>query len=143
MAHVVAFYPPVDFVTPRSYDYPPIPPGSTGIDLPLKLSSIFDEAYRGKGDPKDPRFSPALADPGSFAPMTIITCQCDVLQVEGQRLARRAKAAGVDSHHFRVDGVGHGWDKDVKEGTVPWKKREEAYAEAIWRLETVFGPRLE
>ena len=69
---------------------------------------FFKNYMKGPGDAKNPLLTPATnADLKGMPPTTIITAQIDPLRSEGQALAEKMKAAGVQVDAKNYDGVTH------------------------------------
>lgn len=95
------------------------------------IMRTFNDCYLPQGiDRRQPRASPALADPKSFPQNVLsITCSEDSLAGEMEELAQRIKAVpGKNACQRRLEGVGHAWDKTTKPGTHGEKTKDEAYA---------------
>jgi acetyl esterase/lipase len=73
---VVAWYPPIDFprrdLPSERQRYKEHKPEYPGTDLPKNVTDFFDGCYIGKGDKRDPKISPYLADLTGFPP-TFVT----------------------------------------------------------------------
>ncbi len=61
------------------------------------------------GRRRDPAVSPLHAPLGGLPPTVIATAEHDPLRDEGDALARRLRAAGVDTHHVSQAGLVHGF----------------------------------
>lgn len=87
----------------------------------------------GQVDPKDPRISPAYADPRSFPDTTLFisASQCS-FGIEAEKLSEKLAAIeGKFSKAIRMDNCAHGWDKEAVRGTSQCKAKDEAYAAAL------------
>ena len=71
------------------------------------MSWFFEKYTRSPADAKDPRLNLLAADLKGLPPTTIITAQFDPLRSDGDMLAERLKAAGVDVEIRNFDGVAH------------------------------------
>ena len=126
---VLAFYPPTDF----SIDpYKRVQPEAAPTNVPPWIVSVFHECYFRDQDPEQPLLSPMFIHAAKFPDnILIITCGQDPLAFEGEELAERLKDGKRHVVAQRIPGVGHGWDKRVKAGSMAEKKRDEAYDLAI------------
>jgi acetyl esterase/lipase len=135
IAGVIAFYPVLDFNTPRSikrqrartYANSNSNPDSGGKVTPLPgwMTRMFDTSYLPPQlslDRMDPMISPGLApDLRGFPNIHLILCGADVLANEGrefgERLRKREREESGDGSEGRevvirtVPGARHGWDK--------------------------------
>lgn len=133
IAGVIAFYPVLDFHTPRSikrqrartYANSNSNFGGKVTPLPGWMTRMFDTSYLPPDlllDRMDPMISPGLApDLGGFPNAHLILCGADVLANEGrefgERLRKREREESGDGSEGRevvirtVPGARHGWDK--------------------------------
>jgi len=85
---------------------------------------------------QEPSVSPLLAsDLRRLPPATVITAEFDTLRDEGEAYAARLRAAGVQVHHARYDGMIH--DFPVLAGL--FDSAEVALAEAAAQLQAAFA----
>ncbi|OKL55523.1 hypothetical protein UA08_09210 [Talaromyces atroroseus] len=123
---VIAFYPPADMATPPEQKSAPDP---TGKGIPPWLARVFDGSYFQNKDPYDPRISPFYAPAENFPDnVLMVTPAKDYLADEGAALAERIKKEAGNKHvvSHRVEGYGHGWDKNASD-PLSMKLRDEAY----------------
>jgi acetyl esterase len=71
------------------------------------MSWFFDNYLTGPQDRSNPRVNLVAADLHGLPPTTIINAQIDPLRSEGEVLAQRLRAAGVDVQQKTYDGVTH------------------------------------
>jgi acetyl esterase len=71
------------------------------------MSWFFENYLNGPQDRADPRVNLVAADLHGLPPMTIINAQIDPLRSEGEMLAQKLRAAGVDVQQKTYDGVTH------------------------------------
>ena len=71
------------------------------------MSWFFDKYLDGPEDRSNPRVNVLAADLHGLPPTTIINAQIDPLRSEGEMLAQKLRAAGVDVQHKTYDGVTH------------------------------------
>ncbi|KAL1990241.1 hypothetical protein VTN49DRAFT_6080 [Thermomyces lanuginosus] len=133
----IAIYPVVDItVEPAQKVVPkPIRP------IPAFLARIFNDSYTPNPESrKDPRVSPALADPSSFpGTVVIVTCEGDTLAPESNALAERLKDGKRKVVHKFLEDVGHGFDDFCREGSKAWEQREAAYGLIVHTINEEFG----
>lgn len=127
---VIAFYTVVDLDVDPATRLAPAPGSKTSAATTF-IMRTFNDCYLPKGvDRRQPRASPAFADPKNFPQNVLsITCSEDSLALEMEDLAQRIKAVpGKNVVQRRLAGVGHAWDKTTKPGTDGEKTKDEAYA---------------
>lgn len=80
-------------------------------DPMIKLEALqaVRDAYIPGGDPKDPLVSPYLADLTGLPPMLVLVGDAEVLLDDSTRLAKKAKADGVDVTLEVWDEMIHAW----------------------------------
>lgn len=114
--------------------------------LPANLTSLFDASYLYPPSLSlgSPWLSPSKATDEQLAdgiPDTVIfyTCEWDMLQYEGEELAKRLSRAPInkDVRHKMIPGVPHAWDKSP-DPTKPAAGSEELYAECCKLLNEAF-----
>ncbi|OGM49603.1 hypothetical protein ABOM_001618 [Aspergillus bombycis] len=131
---VISFYPSVEcFLDPDNL----VAPESGGKPLPPFAIRLFKQCYlQSKVDARDPRVSPALADPNRFPTnVLIISAGYDSLAPEAERLAQNLQKHSTRYVvHKRMERCDHGWDKLAKKGGRGWELKEKAYASAISML---------
>ena len=71
------------------------------------MSWFFDKYLNGPQDRSNPRVNLVAADLAGLPPTTIINAQIDPLRSEGEMLADKLRAAGVDVQQKTYDGVTH------------------------------------
>jgi acetyl esterase len=71
------------------------------------MSWFFENYFNGPQDRADPRVNLVAADLHGLPPTTVINAQIDPLRTEGEQLAKRLGAAGVDVRQKTYDGVTH------------------------------------
>lgn len=142
---IVSFYPPVDFRQTR--DAKRLTNPRPDKNLPLALTTLFDEAYiqRSGCDLADPYLSPAAASDEFLKaayPQDIVlyTCEYDMLNAEGVLFGERLQEEGIGKtvHGGLIKGVGHAFDKKPNPISFP-KEADLSYAEACKTLNKVFG----
>ncbi len=77
--------------------------------LPPRTARRFLEAYAGQSDPCNPYFSPIYADLHGLPPLLIQVGAAETLLSDSERLAERAKAAGVDVKLSVYPEMWHVW----------------------------------
>ena len=77
--------------------------------LGREILEMFASAYMGKADRKDPSASPLFGKLEGLPPLLIQVGTAEVLLGEGQEIAKRAKAAGVDVTLEVWDDMIHVW----------------------------------
>ena len=120
---------------------------------PAWILNMFADAWAPDARARtDPTVSPAFADLDAFPATTaFVTCEGDNLRAEMETLAERLEAAagaGAGNekrrvHYKMLEGVCHAFDKGIKEensGSLPWIRREEAYAWAASLLKDTLHP---
>ncbi len=71
------------------------------------MSWFFDKYLNGPQDRANPRVNLIAADLHGLPPTTIINAQVDPLESDGEMLAQRLRAAGVDTQQRTFEGVTH------------------------------------
>ena len=71
------------------------------------MSWFFENYLRGPQDRADPRVNLVAADLRGLPPTTIINAQIDPLRSDGEMLAQKLRAAGVQTDQKTYDGVTH------------------------------------
>jgi acetyl esterase/lipase len=71
------------------------------------MSWFLDKYLDGPQDRSNPRVNLVAADLHDLPPTTIINAQIDPLRSEGEMLADKLRAAGVDVQQKTYDGVTH------------------------------------
>jgi len=120
LRYQVLDYPPLDMAT-NAFDKP-CPKGA----IPPKMASLFDLAYVGDSDPKNPEVSPVYASPQQLAglpPALVILAGGDSLHDEGAKYAAMLRDAGVETEVRDYPVVKHGFT--LEKG----KEADEAIAE--------------
>lgn len=126
IAGVIAFYPVLDFNTPRSVKRQQAreyvdPNGGEGerkiIPLPGCMTRMFDTSYLPPHlslDRTDPMISPGLAPDRileGFPNIHLVLCGADVLANEGRVFGERLREGQRQVVVRTVEGARHGWDK--------------------------------
>lgn len=129
---IIAFYPSTNkAVDPAERK---VPDASARVVSPA-MSRIFDECYIPRSiDRKDPRISPLFAPTEAFpSKVLFITAAQDNLCLEGEALAQRIQDANGKRRVVvkRMEGCGHGWDKQKGLGLLQQAAKDEAYGLAI------------
>lgn len=150
---VVAVYPLLDLTAPPSTR------GGKGWSAPTILLDLFLNSYIPKAqDRHQSSITPETLAKFQF-PNTvgIVTCEKDILAIEGLALARRLEGSGsaiatattdtddgdpkgtnvVRSVH--LGGVNHGFDAGAKMGTLAWERREEMHAMMVGTVRLALG----
>lgn len=133
---VLAFYPSTaPYIDPGTLTVPQ----TGGRPLPVPLLRFFRKCYmQGDIDARDPRISPALADPARFpGRVLVITAGYDNLAGHAEKLVERLRE---DENrvvvHERMDRCNHGWDKFARKGSREWELKVRAYEMAVQMLNT-------
>ena len=102
-------YPVVDFTEEGSYESRV--DNATGYFLTADDMVWFGHMYVPEGaDPTDPTLSPLHAPSlAGLPPTVLLTAEFDPLRDEGEAYAAALTAAGVEVHHYRADGLIHGF----------------------------------
>jgi acetyl esterase/lipase len=84
---------------------------STGRDsmLSAKTGQVMVRAYLAGQDPRLPLISPVYADLSGLPPLLIQVGADELLRASAERLADRARAAGVATTYEVWPGMWHGW----------------------------------
>ncbi|MGV3540382.1 MAG: alpha/beta hydrolase [Rufibacter sp.] len=104
------------------------------LDKPM-MEWFFKQYLNSPADGKKPWIDLVNADLKSLPPTTIINAQLDPLQTEGEQLADKLEAAGVDVEHKLFNGVTHEF---FGMATV-LKEAKDAKKMAADNLKTAFG----
>ena len=102
--HVVSIY-PIAGSDPNTASY-----RENANALPLGRAAMlwfFDKVARTPADLQDPRINLVGADLRGLPPTTLVLAQIDPLRSEGQMLARRLRASGVDVASRTWEGATH------------------------------------
>lgn len=132
IVHQLLIYP----VTDAAMDTASYTANAEGYMLTRVGMEWFFGHYVGSADKFDPMISPLRAeDVSDLPPATVITAEFDPLRDEGEAYGERLKAAGVDTHVQRFDGMIHGFFgmTDILEGS------RNANSLAAQRLKAAFG----
>ena len=89
--------------------------------LSWKTSVLHARRYVGPHDPREPLISPLFADPRGLPPLLIQVGQHEVLRSDSERMALRARQAGVETRLEVWPGMWHVWHAWA--GTVPEARR--------------------
>jgi cation diffusion facilitator CzcD-associated flavoprotein CzcO/acetyl esterase/lipase len=106
-----------------------------GLTRPWTLAG--GELYRGGADPTDPELSPIRADLAGLPPIYLQVGTDDLLLNDSERLAERARAAGVDLAYRRFEGMWH----DFQLGAPLLREAEEAFADLGGALQDLWAGR--
>lgn len=85
-----------------------------------EMARFWHDYLPTEADRKSPLAVPMLADLTNLPPLHIGACECDPLRDDSERLAERAKAAGVDVEFRLWKGMVHaaislmGWVDDME-----------------------------
>ncbi len=130
LAGQVLIYPTADLSAPMQ----PAPDGEFYILSP-RTRKFFNEAYL--SDPAQirlPTVSPLCADSlAGLPPVLLITAEYDPLCEQGEALASRYQASGVETTHTRYDGAIHGFV------TFPTPMAAEAVAQISGWIRSNYG----
>jgi cation diffusion facilitator CzcD-associated flavoprotein CzcO/acetyl esterase/lipase len=108
-----------------------------GLARPHLVESA--EQYRGAADLTDPEISPINADLAGLPPMYLQAGAHDILLSDSDRMARRAREAGVDVGYSTYEGMWH----DFQLGAGLLREADEALADLGRALERIWaGKRL-
>jgi cation diffusion facilitator CzcD-associated flavoprotein CzcO len=108
-------------------------------DVGLRRAHLVDSAelYRGDADLRDSELSPLNADLTGLPPMYLQVGTGDILQSDTERLAERAKGAGVDVRLSRFDDVWH----DFQIATGLLREADDAMLELRGALDDLWAGR--
>lgn len=81
----------------------------TDVNCDLRGLEVMAEGYLGGADPRSPLASPLYADLAGLPPLLIQAGSVEVLRDDAVRLARRARAAGVEVTLEVIEGAVHIW----------------------------------
>ncbi|RSL53421.1 hypothetical protein CEP54_010434 [Fusarium duplospermum] len=107
--------------------------------IPAWAQHVFTDSYFPRlEDRKSPKASPVYAKESSFPPhILLFVCSGDILcpeaEVFGQKLAR----AGCDIEVVKLEGAGHGFDKDAMARVFKPEEKKMAYAKVIESLKGI------
>jgi cation diffusion facilitator CzcD-associated flavoprotein CzcO/acetyl esterase/lipase len=106
-------------------------------DVGLFREHIVDaaELYRGDADLTDPELSPVHADLGGLPPLYMQAGMGDILLSDSDRLAERARAAGVDLAYVRFPEMWH----DFQIGVELLPEADEALADLASAVEDIWA----
>ncbi|GGK74830.1 hypothetical protein GCM10011405_23620 [Rufibacter glacialis] len=104
------------------------------LDKPM-MEWFFQQYLRTPADGKNPWINLVGANLKGLPPTTIINAQLDPLQTEGQQLADRLEAAGVEVDHKVYDGVTH----EFFGMTTVLREAKAAQKQAVTGLKDAFG----
>ncbi|KAF4556366.1 Alpha/beta hydrolase fold-containing protein 16 [Elsinoe fawcettii] len=132
----VLFYPPTRLDVDPWEKKPP--EGEAG-GLFATVAGLFDSSYVPVVERrKEVLVSPGLIEGGKWPErMMFVTAGKDMLAVEAEDLAGRIVGEGRTVVIKRMEGVGHAFDKDRKEGSLEGKRRDEAYDAVVEFLNTL------
>ncbi|MDN3550224.1 alpha/beta hydrolase [Mucilaginibacter aquaedulcis] len=131
-AAIIAVYP----VAGSDMNTPSYTKNANAKPLNKAMMGWFVKNYlNNMGEGKDPRINLVAANLKGLPPTTVITDEIDPLQSEGQQLADKLKAAGVQTESKNYDGVTH--EFFGMGAIVPQAKDAEAYA--VSQLKKAFG----
>ncbi|KAK0523125.1 hypothetical protein OC834_002418 [Tilletia horrida] len=130
-----------------------LPKNIPGLPLGFPALELFTDCYLFPTTPRTvPSVSPSLAAPTSFAnaKVALITASHDPLRFEGLAMHEALVGAGVDSVHYRAEGVGHAFELQGGDDRVAWsndgdsdsplsKARREAYDTMRRRIAEAVG----
>lgn len=136
----IALYPVLDWETPPTEKKAPY--GGTP-SIPPFVSNLIADSYVPSGiDRRDPRISPAFADPKEFPEKVLmVVCGKDNLAPEAEELAKKLEVSGKRVTLKTLDDIDHGFDKKpeaFKEGTMERTKQEEMYSSTVAFLKQVY-----
>jgi acetyl esterase/lipase len=132
--HLIVIYPPTDFSKDPKDEGAP---DTSGKPLPDWMASFFANCYLPAGiDGKQPTVCPAFSRLENVPDnVTITTCACDNLCMEGEAVAQRiSDMPGKHCSQLRMEKCNHAWDKSTKRGTEQEEAKRVAYDLAIETL---------
>ncbi|KAK2030151.1 alpha/beta-hydrolase [Colletotrichum zoysiae] len=113
---IVLFYPLLDWTMTRPQKRKTC--GRPDMTLPKSMTDLFDASYvyppRPRSERGDPRLSPGLMTDemiDQLPPVHLCLCEFDMLLLEGQSFAERAKSRGRRVSTRVVKAEKHAWDK--------------------------------
>jgi cation diffusion facilitator CzcD-associated flavoprotein CzcO/acetyl esterase/lipase len=104
-----------------------------GLARPHLVESA--EQYRGVADLRDPEISPINADLSGLPPLYLQAGAHDILLSDSDRMAQRAREAGVDVGYSTYDGMWH----DFQLGAGLLREADEALADLGRALERIWA----
>ena len=93
-----------------------------------KETLLYNRTYIGESDPKNPYLSPLFGDFTGFPPMLIQVGSYEMLLSDAQRLASKAKKAGVRVKYTIYPGMFHDFQMSrwlMRESRAAWKEIKE------------------
>jgi acetyl esterase len=106
LAGLLAVYP----VTDPDFEQPSYREFAEGYGLTTAMMRAYWGAYlRDSADRANPLAAPARADLAGLPPTLIQLAELDVLRSDGERMAARLRAAGVDCTQLSYPGMAHGF----------------------------------
>ncbi|KAK0549035.1 hypothetical protein OC846_003357 [Tilletia horrida] len=100
-----------------------LPDGVAGLPIGRPALEIFTDVYTLQYFPRTtPNLSPSLADPKSYsqANLAFVTGSHDPYRFEGLAMHEALVQAGVNSTHYRAEGVGHAFELQGGDDQVAW-----------------------
>ncbi|MBN2151965.1 MAG: alpha/beta fold hydrolase [Candidatus Lokiarchaeota archaeon] len=126
-AGAVLMSPPADMTMSGPSIFPNMPSdpvlGTSGMGV-----LIQNLVFHAKTDPKDPGFSPILADLGGLPPMLVQVSSSESLYSDATRLVEKVKASGGEATLQEWGGVQHAFQMEIARGS---KAAAEACAKVV------------
>ncbi|KAJ4168929.1 hypothetical protein NW754_010860 [Fusarium falciforme] len=132
---VYAFYPGTDLSIPSEAKSVPEPI----VPIPSWALRVFFDSYIPQlEDRKSPKASPIYAEESSFPPhILLFVCSGDILCPEAEVFGQKLAQAGRDIEVVKVEGAGHGFDKDALARVFKPEEKKRAYAKVIQSLKAI------
>lgn len=132
---VYSFYPGTDLsIPPEAKSVPePIAP------IPVWAQHVFYNSYFPRlEDRKSPKASPFYTEESSFPQhILLVVCSGDILCPETEVFGQKLAQAGLDIEVVRVEGAGHGFDKDALARVFKPEEKRRVYAKVVRSLKEI------
>ncbi|RTE85077.1 hypothetical protein BHE90_000338 [Fusarium euwallaceae] len=132
---VYPFYPGTDLSIPTETKSVPEPIAP----IPAWAQYVFTDSYFPRlEDRKSPKASPIYAEESSFPPhILLFVCSGDILCPEAEVFGQKLAQAGCDIEVVKVEGAGHGFDKDAMARVFKSEEKKMAYGKVIKSLKGI------